>query len=175
MSGAAELLCELTAHGVALRVSGDRLRYTGPSAVVTPEVVEELRSHKPALIELLASESAPSPSPRCRCGRPSVFDVDGRALCVTCDGLPAGFGVGTHGHEPSASARAEVARVAPSARRLGWQDADLWQTAGWIHVRGLVAFVQPGDRVMLVTERSAHIRRGDGRLTFTRPESAANR
>ena len=163
---AAALLAELTRARVELRAVRGRLHFVAPVGVLTPAVLGKLREHKPALLELLAS----SPAHTCACGGHIVHNVDGRALCVTCARLPAAFGVFARAHVPTDAALAEVARIAPDARRIGWHEADLWQTEGWFLVRGLVAFVRAGDRVELVTESAAlFIGRGGRRRTWTRP------
>ena len=50
---AAELLATLSARGVEVRAVGDRLRFR-PVAAVTADEVTALRTHKPALLALLA-------------------------------------------------------------------------------------------------------------------------
>ena len=186
MSAAAELLAELTVARVELRAVGGRLHFVAPVGVLTPEVLGKLREHKPALLELLTSTPAPevedapevndvgapevvtedAPERTCRCGGRIVHDVNGRPLCTTCDGLPAGFGAHTCGPTLTKPAvLAEVARIAPDALRLGWLDADLWGTCGWFHVRGLVAFVHGGDRVGSIDPHGATIVRKSGAIT----------
>lgn len=49
---ASDLLAELSRRGVTLTAVGSRLRYH-PRSAVTPELLAELRQHKPALLESL--------------------------------------------------------------------------------------------------------------------------
>jgi hypothetical protein len=58
---AARLLGELRAAGVILTAAGGKLRYGGPSGVLTGEVLAEMRTHKAGLLALLAAEAAPRP------------------------------------------------------------------------------------------------------------------
>ena len=48
-----QLVNELAALGVELRVEGDQLRLSAPRGTLTPALVERLRTHKPAVIEFL--------------------------------------------------------------------------------------------------------------------------
>jgi hypothetical protein len=50
---ASTLLSELQALGAKLGVAGDQIRIEAPRGVVSPELLAELRAHKPELIELL--------------------------------------------------------------------------------------------------------------------------
>ena len=56
----ADLLERLEALDVVLRVEDGRLRYDAPAGVMTPELLDALRSHKPALIEMFAGEAGPT-------------------------------------------------------------------------------------------------------------------
>lgn len=53
---ALELYTLLTKHGVILEASGDRLRYS-PKDALTPELVEQVRQHKRALVTLLEGKA----------------------------------------------------------------------------------------------------------------------
>jgi hypothetical protein len=55
---AAELLAELSSLGVALEVSGDRLRVKGPKGAITHELHEALTNSKQQLITLINSGKA---------------------------------------------------------------------------------------------------------------------
>lgn len=55
----AELLRELTRRGVKLTVNGDHLRYEAPRGAVTPDLLEAMRQHKPALEALLQPSAWP--------------------------------------------------------------------------------------------------------------------
>ena len=52
MSAAGELLQELRTRGASVRVDGDKLRIA-PASAVDPELLERLRSAKPAMLALL--------------------------------------------------------------------------------------------------------------------------
>ena len=49
------LLAELRGRGVEVVADGDLLRYR-PMSVITPELLDRLRAHKPGLLKLLAWE-----------------------------------------------------------------------------------------------------------------------
>ncbi len=49
------LLQELRGRGIELVVDGDRLQYR-PRSVVTPDLLDRLRKHKPSLLKLLEWE-----------------------------------------------------------------------------------------------------------------------
>jgi hypothetical protein len=55
---AADLLAELSSLGVALEVSGDRLRVKGPKGAITPELHEALTNSKQELITLINGGNA---------------------------------------------------------------------------------------------------------------------
>ena len=52
---ASELLVELREYGVQLVATGGELRYR-PREAVTPQLLDDLREHKPELLQLLESE-----------------------------------------------------------------------------------------------------------------------
>ena len=61
-SSAGSLLAELRQAGVVLAVNGDRLHYSAPLGVMTPEFLAAVKKHKPALLRLLVErEAAPTP------------------------------------------------------------------------------------------------------------------
>jgi hypothetical protein len=55
------LLGELRAAGVILTLAGGKLRYAGPSGVLTDALLAEMGAHKTELLALLALEVAPKP------------------------------------------------------------------------------------------------------------------
>jgi hypothetical protein len=55
MTGAT-LLADLRSRGIELTADGDQLRYRGPAAVFTPEVIETIRRFKSELLAALAAE-----------------------------------------------------------------------------------------------------------------------
>ena len=58
--GAPDILAQLHAVGISLSRRGDKLIAT-PKAAVTPEIVDLIRAHKPALLAVLAG---PLPDPK---------------------------------------------------------------------------------------------------------------
>jgi amino acid adenylation domain-containing protein/non-ribosomal peptide synthase protein (TIGR01720 family) len=64
MNSAAELLNRLASLGVELRTEGAELRWRAPKGVLSPELLEQIRSLKPALLAELRRDSNPDgPSP----------------------------------------------------------------------------------------------------------------
>ena len=53
---AAALLENLRRQGVSVRLEDERLRYSGPSTVVTPEVATQLRHHKQEILRILRED-----------------------------------------------------------------------------------------------------------------------
>jgi hypothetical protein len=85
---ARELLATLHARGVRVRVVGDRLRLAPPE-VLTPELLAEVREHKPELIAALTAPGFTTPAACAWCGgalAPYLLDLAGRPalLCPTC-------------------------------------------------------------------------------------------
>ena len=64
------LLTTLRSAGAVVVVNGDRLEIDAPETVLTDDVVDQLRHHKPVLLKLLAK-----PAWRCRCGSVAWIDV----------------------------------------------------------------------------------------------------
>jgi DNA adenine methylase len=54
MTTSVELLAGLRSRGVELTICGDKLRYNAPRTLVTPDLLDLLREHKPELLRLLA-------------------------------------------------------------------------------------------------------------------------
>lgn len=80
------LLAELARCGVRLAAEGDRLRYEAPPGIMTPELLQELRQHKPVIMGLLqGAEADAGPDWRPGLGEswPAAWN-DGR--CVRCNG-----------------------------------------------------------------------------------------
>lgn len=50
---ATQLLDHIRGEGLDIVLDGDRVRLTGPQTIATPELIERLRPHKAALLELL--------------------------------------------------------------------------------------------------------------------------
>lgn len=57
---ASELAEELAHRGIVVTANGDKLRYRGPTAAVTSEILDALREHKATL--LAAARGLESPS-----------------------------------------------------------------------------------------------------------------
>ena len=180
------LLADARALGVAFTVEGAQLRVIAPRGAMTPPMLEALRQNKAALIALLrdpvpaeneapdAGQAAPNVADCCACGAPWEHDVYGRRACARCDALGYGFGAKTRPRELASAVQAEVERIEPEARRLGWTHAELWQTHGWLNVRGLAAFVRPGGRILSVSAEHAVIESRTGRrMTYRREPSPA--
>ncbi|MBD2502811.1 TubC N-terminal docking domain-related protein [Anabaena azotica] len=49
----AEFLQDLSQQNVELFINGERLRYRGSKEVLTPTLLEQIKQHKPEIIELL--------------------------------------------------------------------------------------------------------------------------
>jgi DNA polymerase-1 len=52
---ARQLLDTLTAAGIVVSVTGDKLNLDGPRGALTPELIANVKGHKPALLELLSA------------------------------------------------------------------------------------------------------------------------
>jgi hypothetical protein len=65
---APELLADLRARGIRVRVVGDRFRLA-PLGVLTPELLEVVRQHKPELLRLLTDRPEVWPLARRCCAR----------------------------------------------------------------------------------------------------------
>jgi hypothetical protein len=68
-------------HGILLRPCGGRLHVKGPSAVLTPELMDWLQANKAAVLAILEA-------PTCIEAWPPVDAVDPQT-CLTCGGLHA--------------------------------------------------------------------------------------
>ena len=84
----ATLLAELHRRGATVRVEGDTLRVVGSRDVLTPDMVEELRANKTAILELL---SRPTAQPV------ASSDLQGAAAAPAPEAPPA---ESSHGPEP---------------------------------------------------------------------------
>jgi hypothetical protein len=80
---AEELLAEVQALGVAVHADGDVLRFR-PGSAIPPTLVEELRAHKPELLELVCLQGWPPESldwvRRFRQPQARLFPFIGRAV-----------------------------------------------------------------------------------------------
>lgn len=87
----ATFVARLRERGVALVLDGGNLRCTGPGEVLTPEVLDVLRAHKPAIVAALALEVAGPPGPCSRCGRVAWPEygaaqlASGAVVCGDCE------------------------------------------------------------------------------------------
>ena len=63
------LIGRLRDCGAALVLDGGDLRCKGPGEVLTPEVLDALRTHKAAIVAALEAECRGTPGPCVRCGR----------------------------------------------------------------------------------------------------------
>lgn len=95
-----ELIGRLRDRGVALVFDGGDLRCRGPGEVLTPEVLDALRTHKAAILKALARECEGTPGPCQRCGRAARPDCgaerlpSGELICGDC-GTPADAAAGS--------------------------------------------------------------------------------
>lgn len=98
-----------------------------------------------------------------------VWTTTGRKVCARCLGLPPSFGEYCRPRPiPEAVAR-EVKRIEGIAMGAGWTQRELWQNAGWHHVRGLAGIMQAGTTVEKVGYDAITLRLQDGRrLRFYR-------
>jgi len=56
---AADLLVELSARRVVLIPDGELLRYRAPRGALSPDLIEEVKAHKPDLLHMLAEAPRP--------------------------------------------------------------------------------------------------------------------
>jgi TubC N-terminal docking domain len=89
----AEVLRELSQHGVILEPHGDKLWYRAPPGTLTPEFKQALAEQKAAIVQLLAAE-VPTGSPPVVADERKVIavkvwsDILGEAVWVVADDLP---------------------------------------------------------------------------------------
>ena len=87
----ADFVARLRERGVALVLDGGDLRCTGPGEVLTPEVLDVLRAHKPAIVAALTLEAARTPGPCLRCGGVAWTEygaarlASGAVVCGDCE------------------------------------------------------------------------------------------
>lgn len=79
----AELLSALRARGVRLWAEHGALNYDAPAGVMTDELLERLRAHKPELLALLASAEPSAPCTTCAGGH--YYQLAGVWRCSWCD------------------------------------------------------------------------------------------
>lgn len=58
MTAAFRLVEELTRQGVELTTDGLTIRYRGPETLITPEMLERLKEHKPEIMRALQDAGA---------------------------------------------------------------------------------------------------------------------
>jgi len=106
-----------------------------------------------------ANCSAPEPS---RNQRPHErLRADGHALRVGIANERCANPQTSHDQIESAVA-AEIRRVEPQARSLGWSQWRLWESRFWPGPRGLAALMEPGDQIMEVTTEWIRIQKRHG-------------
>lgn len=74
----ATLFATLNGRGLTLAVDGDSLRLKGSEAAVTPDIVEQLKEHKAALLAVLSPTASPA-SAFAPAGAPSPDGQEGGA------------------------------------------------------------------------------------------------
>ena len=78
---AADVLRAAREQGIELIPDGDQLRYRGPREVITPDLLMELKRHKPDLTALLCETHA--------CSRCQRFSFPQRGVvCFWCRSTP---------------------------------------------------------------------------------------
>ena len=70
------LIADLRRRGIELTAKGDRLHYRAPRGVLSPELLAELRSHKPELLAELTQCGDSSETAALESGVPAAFLVD---------------------------------------------------------------------------------------------------
>ena len=90
----ADFLAQLAARGVVVATDGADLFFEGPDAVLTEKVLDFMRTHKPALLQLVPEvvgfgpAGEPIPYPRCvDCGK-ALPRNQRRCPAGTCDRRP---------------------------------------------------------------------------------------
>jgi hypothetical protein len=119
MNQAESLLITLRGEGFRIQAHGENLRL-GPKGRITPELIERVRSCKPALLEILCRQSR------------SVEASDSRHPLI--------------GRE----VRTKIENIEGEARRLGWPPELLWNNSFWDLPRGLAAVVDDEDEIVQV-------------------------
>ena len=77
------IIAELSARGIVLTATGDRLTYRAPEGVVTPQVLATLKAHKPALLAWLAQGADALNTGRLQPGAPAhVLSAAQRQLWI---------------------------------------------------------------------------------------------
>ena len=116
---AVEILSQLQAIGVGIRLQGDTL-VCRPLRRVPTELVAEIRAHKPELVAILAptvsDQAAPPVCPRCREGDHVALD-GGWRRCWLCGWRWGPAGTEDPGDPPNLRRTAAVLRVAAVPRR----------------------------------------------------------
>ncbi|MBK9313099.1 MAG: hypothetical protein IPM55_02450 [Acidobacteria bacterium] len=67
MRSITDLVTTLTGQGVKIWAEGEKIQIEAPDDILTDEIIETIREHKPALLSLLA---LPCPS----CGNPALIE-----------------------------------------------------------------------------------------------------
>jgi len=63
MKKVVEIIAYLKARDVSLGLVGDNIKFRGPKQALTPEIVDEMKSHKAEIISYLNLEAAPDGTP----------------------------------------------------------------------------------------------------------------
>ena len=80
-----ELIERLSAAGCRLRADGEQLRVHDPKRILTDDLRQAIREHKPELLRLLRSEPAnDTPAPCPTCGDPERWPTTRGPVCPTC-------------------------------------------------------------------------------------------
>jgi len=147
---AAAVLTRLKAAGVSITAANGQLKVKGPKAVLSDDVLNELRAIKGELLQIL---SAATP-----------LDLDGIAERISSwlramDRLPKACGIEAHTLKTITSDFA-LGPWAYEAVRLGWSDADLFTLDGGLiaeMARRALHFRSVGeDTIALINGRGAY-------------------
>jgi hypothetical protein len=116
---AAALLTELTRRGIELQARGDRVRFRRQDAV-TPELLDQLKVHKPALLALLRQDPQAEPIQGGR-NRPRVAPALPPSRAVRPD-APKPSGTCDAPRELSLAERVESGYVNPGWTPASWAE-----------------------------------------------------
>src|SRR5262245_6367175 len=118
MNAAAELLYELDHRGVAAQIAPSGNISLTPKALVTPALLNRLREHKAAVLELLAERSLPAVQPEPAPPPPLPF------VGAAEPDQPDDAGVDSR-------IAAQISAIQNHALRVGWSKEELWGTEFW--------------------------------------------
>jgi hypothetical protein len=158
------LLTELHNRGIRVESRCNGNLYVAPKALLTPELIETIRTHKAELLavlmiapEVLARLQAMTDDPAdCVIRLGSDLVPGNRPLPATTDKAAV--------CPPRAIRKAiapelqvKIEAIEAEARRLGWPTERLWNASFWDQPRGLLAVMDPDDEIIEVTADTIRI------------------